>query len=803
MSFAQDLRYAARGLRRQPSFVATTVLTLAVGLGLATVAFTVFNAYVLRPFAVRDPAGLHQIVWRTPDDGGQQFRWRDYQEIRTRGDLFDAVVAEHTRFVSAEGRPLGAALVSDNYFTALGPPVALGRTLGPADARDGHDAVVLSHQAWSRLLGSDPDIVGRAIELNGRPFTVVGVTAAPFTGIGDAPRDVWMLLSAYAPLGAPDLIGAAQPREFSLVGRLRDGVTAARAEAALTPMMSSMLGLDRQVRAEVRLHSSPNPLTLELLAILSPVVAAFALVLVTACANVSNVMLARAIQRHREIAVRLSIGASRARIVRQLLTEGLLVALLAGLGGLLLASWILGVATVVFFSTLPPSVAALLRIEPLALDQRVFLFALAATGVTTLLFALVPALQASRLTLTDALRGQDGGARGSMLRSALVIGQVAVSLVLVVTAVTLARNGSAVGSLALGYDTNDVISINVRDDSEGLVSRLAAVLAADPRVAELAVTGGNPLFVRVRAVAAAPADSASTAIPTRYTFVSPEYFSLLRIAIDQGRGFLPYEAQSSAPVAIVSRATAQTLWPGDDPIGKGIRLERANGRPVDDLPEFARLTVVGTVRDVVSGLVVDGLDDGHIYLPTHVGDARATALLMRGRAPSDVTPETLQDIMRPLDIDPQVFEALPLDEMRQLQTYPFVAASWVGSFLGFVALVLSVSGLYGVLTFTISQRTREIGIRMALGATAGAIVRLVLRQSARLAGVGAIAGLFVAFGALRTLSAFIRFERLSLLDAAAFVAAATLVLVATAAAAYAPARRATRIDPAETLRADT
>jgi predicted permease len=567
--------------------------------------------------------------------------------------------------------------------------------------------------------------------------------------------------------------------------------------------MQGVLGIDETVRAEVRRHSSPNPLSLELLAVLLPVFAAFGLVLITACANVSNVMLARAIARHREIAVRLSIGASRVRVVRQLLTEGLLIAVLAGVAGLLLASWVLRGGTVLFFSTMPPSVAELIRVESLALDHRVFFFALAATAATTLLFALVPALQASRLTLTDALRGQDGSAhRSSTLRSALVIGQVAVSLVLVITALTLARNGSAVGSLALGFESEGAISINVRDESEGLVPRLAATFSTDPRVAETAVTGGNPLFVRTRSVAAAPTDRAAAAVATRYTFVSPEYFSLLRIPVAQGRAFLPQEAQSSAPVAIVSRATAQAFWPGEDPIGKTITIEPSNGRPVDELPEFAQVTVIGTVHDVVSGLVVDGTDDGHIYLPTHAGDSHAVALLMRGRSRSDVTPETLVDIMRPLNVDPQVFEALPLDELGQLQTYPFVAASWVGSFLGVVALVLSVSGLYGVLTFTLSHRTREIGIRMALGATAGAVVRLVLRQSARLAGIGAMAGLIVAFGALKTLSAFVRFERVSLLDAAAFSAAAALVLAATAAAAYAPARRATRIDPAATLRSD-
>jgi cell division protein FtsX len=280
----------------------------------------------------------------------------------------------------------------------------------------------------------------------------------------------------------------------------------------IEPQAGRRLGAEAQsaqaadLRAEVRPHATPNPLSLELLAVLSPVFAAFGLVLVTACANVSNVMLSRAIARQREIAVRLSLGASRGRVVRQLLTEGLLIAVLAGAAGLALAAWTLRIGTVMLFKTLPPSMAALLRVAPLLFDYRVFAFALTVAAGATLLFALVPALRASRLTLTDALHGErTGSSRGSRLRSTLVVAQVAVSLVLVVVALTLARNGLSMNRIDLGFQTQGVISINIRGDEDSLVRPLAAALAADPRVAELAVTGGNPGFERTRAVAAAPA----------------------------------------------------------------------------------------------------------------------------------------------------------------------------------------------------------------------------------------------------------------------------------------------------------
>jgi predicted permease len=798
---AQDLRYGCRGLMKSPSLLATSVLTLAVGLGLVTVAFTIFNAYVLRPFAVQDPSALHRLAWQSRDGGGQSFWWRDYVELRERRDLFDAAVAEDTRFVSSNGRPFAAGLVSDNYFEALAPRFLLGRPLTANDA----DApvIVLGHQAWVRLFASDPTALGREIDLDGRPFVIVGVTGPQFTGLDEYPRDGWVSITTYAGV-RPGLLGQDQPH-VEITARLRKDVNLAHADSALTPFMARMVASPRDapdLRAALRRHATPNPLSLELLAVLSPVFAAFVLVLVTACANVSNVMLARAIARRREIAVRLALGASRGRIVRQLVTEGLLIAVLAGAAGLALAAWTLRAGIAALFSTLPPPVAALFRVAPLSFDGRVFLFALGVAAATTLVFALLPSLQASRLSLTDALHGQrHGTASGSRLRSALVVGQVAVSLVLVVVALTLASNFSALGAIDLGYQTRGVYSVNIRGGQTGLVPQLAEALASDPRIADVAVTGGNPLFVRSRAVAAS-AGAGGAATGTRYTFVSPEYFSILGMPILRGRGFRPDEARASARVAIVSEATARRFWPAADPIGQAIRIERPEGRPVDELPGYSEVTVIGTTRDVVSGMMFDGRDAGHIYLPTHAADPHAIAVLVRPRPATTLGPEVLQEIFRRIGPDPEVFEALPLEDMRITQMYPLRAAAWIGSLLGAIALLLSVSGLYGVLSYTLNQRTREIGIRMALGASAGAVVRLVMRQSARLAGVGAIIGLLIAFSAMKALSAAIQLQTVSLLNLVPFAAGLAVVLAATAIAAFQPARRATRVDPAETLRAD-
>ena len=798
----QDLRYAWRGMRHSPAFVLTTVLTLAVGLGLLTVAFTIFNAYVLRPYAIRDPHSLHQIVWHARDAGGQGFRWRDYEELSHRTDLFSAVIGEHTRIVSSNGQPLMAAIVSSNYFEALGPSIALGRSLGRIDTNGIGDPAVLTHQAWTRLFDRDPSAVGRTIELNGRAFTIVGVLAPAFTGLGDSPRDVFVPLSTWAVRKR----SADETRETEILVRLQPGVSTVQAESALLPFMNSILEKLEGLRAEVRPQPSPNRMSVQLLALLSPIFAAFVLVLVTSCANVSNVMLARGIARDREIAVRLSIGASRGRVVRQLLTEGLLISIVAGGAGLALAAWGLRAGTVAFFSTLPPSVRPILRVAALTFDYRVFLFALVLSAAATLLFALLPALQASRISLIDALRAQGGAARrGSRLRNALVIGQVAVALVLVITAVTIARNSAAVGAIDLGFETEGVWSVNVRGVQDELARPLADALTVDPRVAAVAVTSGNPLFNAARRVAAAAADSpanASNAKRTHCTFVSPEFFSILRIPIVRGRAFRADEARAAARVAIISAATASAFWPAEDPIGKRIRIERPEGRPVDELPGYSEVTVVGTVRDIVTGMMVAGHDAGHLYLPMTSADVHATAILVRGRTDRDLGAEALQDIFRRVAPEPQVFEALPLGEVRDLQMYPLLAASWVGTLLGAVALALSVSGLYGVLTYALSHRKREIGIRIALGASAGAVVGLVMRQSTRLAGIGALIGVVVAFAAMNVLNAAIPLNTISLLDLGAFAAGIVVVIAATALAAYQPARRATRVDPSQTLRSD-
>ena len=531
------------------------------------------------------------------------------------------------------------------------------------------------------MFGADPAIIGRELKLEERPVTVVGVMRPEFGGLDEYPKDVWLPATAN------------QRTPLKVVARLRRDVNAEQAIAALAGFAATKVeaGKDpRAYRAALEPSATPIPLTFETLAALSPVFVAFGLVLLTACANVSNAMLARAISRQREIAVRLSLGASRWRVVRQLMTEGLLIAVLAGVAALGIASWTLRVGIVLLFETAPPTLASLMRLPPMTFDLRVFLFALAIAAAATLAFALVPALRASRQSLTDALRGQrTGTASGSRLRSALVVAQVAVSMVLIVSALVLARNFTRLAAIDIGFKTGGVYSLNIRG-AEDDVSRVAASLAADPRVAEVAATSGNPLFGRGRILPASP-DEGRSPVMTRYTFTSPEYFSILQMPIVRGRGFRADEARASAPVAIVSEATARAFWPGVDSIGRTIRVTRPEGSRTDELEGYSQLTVIGTTNDVLSGLIVDGRDTGHIYLPVTARHPRATALLLRPRAASDFRPDVLRPAFRALGEEPEKFEIIALDEMRAIQMYPLRAAAWIGGLLGGIALVLSIS----------------------------------------------------------------------------------------------------------------
>jgi predicted permease len=812
----QDIRYAVRTLWRSPSFVAATVLTLAIALSLVTVVFAVFNAYVLRPFAIPDPYSVYQLAWQHgPDDDGAGFTWREYEDVRARHELFDGAVAHRFELLRAGGRPLYSAFVSGNYFDTLRPQLRLGRTLEDFDAAvpGGGPVAVLSDQGWALLFDRDPQVLGKRLDLHGQQIEIVGVMRPEFSGLDDLPLDVWLPITMLPALTSTDPFRAPQPRGLTIFARLRRGVTPVHVNEALTPFMVEAATADaaggRQisaaaVRAALRLRATPNPITFQLLAILSPIFAAFGLVLVAACANVSSVMLARALGRQREIGIRLSVGASRTRIVRQLLTEAAIIALLAGAAGLALAAVVLRAGRAAFFVTLPPTMAQLMRVVPLDVDLRVFGFALAVAAAAIMLCALLPALQATRLRLTSALRGDVAPRlRSGVFRNLLVVGQVTVSLILLVAAATLARNGVTVAATDIGFDARGVFSINERGSGSARIPTAARLLETEAGAAHVAVTSSNPLFGGLGSIGAAALDGTET-MTTAYMFVSPEYFPLLRIPIHRGRAFSTAEAHAEAPVGIVSERTARLFWPGANPIGRVLRLAPQGDSQADALKGYSDITIIGIAKDVVTGMPYQGVDPAIVYLPTSRDGAHAGALLVRRMEGNAAQQEHLSRLLERVDVNRATFEVVTLAEIHQVLLYPLRIASWIGSLLGLVALALSVSGLYGLLMYVLGQRTREIGIRMALGATSAGVVSLIMRQSARVVGIGMAVGLLFTYSALTLLDATmpLRAGNVSIFDRWSFVAGVALVSGAAAVASYFPARRATQVDPSTTLRAD-
>ena len=831
---SRDIRYAARGLWRDRTFTLTTVSTLTVAIALVAVVFTIFNAYVLRPYAVRDPYSLYEVRWKSRPLGsaptrwaqsGRTFRWSDYQELQRHRDVFDAVIAERNRSVMSDGTPLLAAFVSGNYFETLGGRVQLGRSLAGFDAQlpGAGSVIVLSDQAWTRVFDRDPTVIGRAVRLNGQTLTVVGVMAEEFVGLNDTPPDLWVPVTMHGAVIKQDLFGATEPRELAVIARLRHDRTPEQAAAALAAVMPALTDRPASV-AELLPQATPAPLTLELIGVLSPVFAAFAVVLLAACANVSNVMLARATARRTEIAMRLSLGASRGRVVAQLLTEGLLIAAMAGVVALGLASLVIRTGLQIFFLTLPPSAAAVARVVPLDFDYRVFAFTLVTSGLTTIMFALVPALQATRGTLTGALRGETAGLRASTLRNVLVVGQVTASLVLIVLATTLVRNAVALKNTDVGFDTSALFSIRQRAAGAGLITKAHDALAGDGRFSAIALTSRNPLFgeqprtfIRTTPASASPSsggpDRRRDGVATTYMHVSPEYFAALGVTIVQGRGFDAGEARAESHVAVISASAAQALWPGGNALGQTFRMWLPPEVPADamtrsdlfstkDVEEKSfDVVVIGVAGDIANEMVYQGRHVPHLYMPTARAGSQARALLVRGRSAADVR-EAVQAVLRDVDANPLAFEALPLEEAIALQMYPLTVASWIGMLLSAVALALSVSGLYGVMTYGISHRMKEIGIRMALGASSRSIVRLVLSQSGRLVAIGVAIGGTLSLSALALMRATIDLKNVSILDPGAFMAATAILLLAGAAAAYLPSRRATRVEPWRVLRGE-
>src|SRR5262245_4753178 len=840
----QDLRYGARTLLKKPGFTLIAILTLALGIGVNTALFTVFDAFVLKPLPLKDPDSIAKVSGRRPDgDRTWLFSYLDYLDYRDRNHVFEGLVAWNKVAAAFGEKPAGPTddsfiiagshdfifgqIVSGNYFSVLGAEMALGRAFLPDEDREPgtHPVIVLSYGFWQRRFNADPNIVGKSIKLTGQPYTVVGVAAREFIGTEpDAPQ-FWV------PLMMRDQINQAWNHKiwlternadsFALIGRLKPGVSRQQAQAEMNVIAEQLAQAyperNRKIGVSLLGGATFIELNKELTPLIAPLLVAVGLILLMACANVANLLLARAATRGSEIAVRLALGASRGRVIRQLLTESVLLSALGGAAGLLLTIWTLAALYPLVMSRLPIPRALIesfaLNLDP---DYRIFGFALLASLLAGVAAGLAPALQASRPNLTSSLK-DEGSTFGqhlsqSRLRNALVVIQVAVCLTLLIAAGLLVRNLQKVRTIDIGLETARVFTVSaglqtpqkdaVREAE--LRRQLAARMRSLPGVKSVSLATRQPLFGRpnrTRVTLPGQAQQDDQPLQANNNLVSPEYFDTLDIRLTRGRFFTEQETRSNVPVVVISESTAHRFWPNEDAVGKriGIASTPLGGANESgaNLPQFE---VIGVTRDTRGGWVWEK-DETFIYAPLYAASQSA------GRSNEYILVRTEGDTRQAMTAAPGEAEAVDpnlsvrlrrvIDSLA-MQMAPFEALAQVAGALGMLALLVASVGLYGVMSFIVNQRTREIGIRVALGAQSADVIRLFLRQGMKLTVIGIVFGLLGAMAISRLLAVVL--VDLSPFDPLAFGGVAVFLSIVALLACYLPARWATKVDPVVALR---
>jgi predicted permease len=803
----RDVRYALRTFRRAPLAALTIVTTVALGLGLVAVVFTLFNLFLFRVDDVRNPSELFGVERPQPADGQRaSFTRQQYEALVRETSVFsDACAMGPEVDTRLDGRVLSGTLVTGNFFQVLGVSAALGRTLTPSDdERSGGNAVVvLSHRSWTQRFASDPGILNRTLLLNDVPFQIVGVMPEGFRGLVVGAPDYWAPLSLFGQLrrmhaGREDSAGV------DIVGRLRHGLSREQALAELVVWDSR--GVERRAGDRLATNLVLEPKLgrvrqrAEVMVLLTPLFFAFGLILMIGCANVANLLFARAVARQREIGIRLATGASRRRIVSQLLTESLLLALVSAVVAFGISRIVLGVTISMVMSTMPPDIGDIRLSMPPA-DWRVALFLLGGAFVSTIFFALAPALQATRVELVRAIRGEVvSDARPGRTRNVLIALQVTASALLLICSGVFLRSALSAATLDPGVRTVDTVTVGVKD--EQIRHAMIEALSREPVVASIAASFPGPLNGPRAAFAEGPTGKSAVG----YKLVSPEYFSVLGIEILRGRGFAASERSANAAVAVVSESVARQLWPDRNAVGQVLQLEpdpNPEMRHANEPPLSSRtFAVVGIARDVAGFRLLDFKGAG-VYVPISAETA-ATSLTLRVRGDSEVARRAVVD--RLTAIDPNIGEVLTLRLVVRMATFFLQLAFWLTLVLGTLALILTLSGLFSMLSYLVEQRGKEIGVRMALGATQRNICTLVLSQLARPVGFGLLVGASLAaalgVGLLATPAAAQIGTVVRLFDPVAYTTSLVCIVAACACAALIPALRAARIDPVGTLRQD-
>lgn len=818
MSIAADIRYAGRLLAKSPVFAFTAVLSLAAGIAGTASIFSLADALLLRSrTGVVDPATLVDIGRSTNGEGLDNFGYPLFEAMRDGNTTLAAISAQQ---FSPQVMSLGdaqsservfASLVSHDYFSILGTRAAVGRFFLPEEDRtpDTHPVVVLSHDFWVRRFNGNRDLVGQTIRLNSRLYTVVGVAEEGFVGTTFLRPDLWapMAMDAHVRASEESLRGEHGPVWMLAIGRLKPGVSLAHARDELHAIMKNYLKargdprVERWGAAVARSSRIPGALWAPVAGFVGLLGILTTLVLIIACSNVAGMLLARGLERRRELATRLAVGATRRRLVGQLLIEGLVLAVLAGALSIPLTYVIVGV-----LAGYQPSLPVPLSLE-LRVDPRVLITAFALAGVAAIAFALFPALQTTRVDVAPALHGGTASAdrRRAWLRQALVTGQVAVALLLLVTAGLFLRSLQAAASIDVGFNVEGVDTVQIETriggylkDADGIraVEQLIERFRAVPGVTAVGASrmvplqGGRLGLGGLRVPGYAGPDGTER-VEADWDVVSPGYFEALQLPIVQGRSFGSQDREGAPLVAIVNQTLAEQVWPGQDAVGRF--LLQGTG-PDSERP----LQIVGVARDSKYRSVSDrGV--GFIYVPLTQQFLSDVTFYVRSASGQPAA----NDLRRAVaEFDPMlpVIHTDTLAGATALALLPQRIAAWIAGSVGTLGLFLAALGLYGLTAFAVSQRTREIAIRVAVGATGRDVVWLVLRQAAVLACVGAVIGLALS-AALSTLlgSLLIGLEPI---DPVAFGVACAVLAAVMFFSSWIPARRAARLDPLRALRAD-
>jgi macrolide transport system ATP-binding/permease protein len=804
----QDTRYGFRRLIKNPGVTIIAVLSLALGIGANTAIFSLVNTALLRPLPVEKPEQLVSLSNLSENRVFPTFSYPNYKDFRDRNDAFDGLIAY--RFaplsVSHDGvnERLWGYIVTGNYFEVLGVKAFMGRVISTDDDRlpGAHPVAVLSYEGWQRRFNSDPSAVGKSLIVNGRSFTIIGVAPRGFFGteIIAAP-EFWFPMAMQAEIEVGDnWLDKRGVENLFVQGRLKPGVSAQQAQSVLN---SIALQLEREFpdfnegkRVNTIqpgfISSSMRGAVLGFTGLLMVVVI---FVLLLACTNLINLLLARAVERRKEIAVRLALGASRLRLVRQLMTESMLLAIMSGALGLLLAYWLVSLAVMI-----KPPVDVPLSIN-LHLDYRVLIFTCLASLATGVLFGLLPALQATKVDLQSALKSETSGGspRRSLLKNGLIVLQVSLSLVLLVGGGLMLRALQNAQTLDLGFNPKNAVEATFDLRLQGYnkaralefhkrllerVRTLPGVTSAglvDLAPVDLHFSRG-PVFIEGQSVERAKAPLAMT------SRVSPGYFQAMGTALLRGRDFNEKDDEKAPPVAIINETFARRFWPGQDPLGKRFSLGRADQPPVQ---------VIGVVADGKYA----GLNESpqpFVSRPLSQAYSGATTLIVR----SDTDPQkqiaVIRSELEQLDPYLPLSSSKLLTERLAMPLLPVRIATAVLSSFGLLALALAAIGIYGVMSYAVSRRTREIGVRVALGAQAADLLRLVLWQGMVPPLIGVALGILAALGLTRLVRSLL--FGVSSADPLTYTGVAALLTTVALLACYIPARRATRVDPMVALR---